>query len=279
MSHILFPTLSICIPTYCGANFLGATIESVLNQDFTDYELLIIDDNSLDQTEKIVSLYPDKRIRYIKNSENLGPEGNWNKCLIEAKGKYFKLLPHDDMLLPNCLSRQIAALDNDINQSLALVFCSRHIIDHNERVIATRGYRTTKERVLLSHDVIQKSIRCGTNLIGEPGAVMFRKSLADKIGFFEGSIPYIIDLDYWFRLLLNGNAYYINEPLASFRVISSSWSVAIGNHQSNDFRKFIKLCVQKTEYKLTFADYTLGIIMAQINNYLRLLFYKFFITK
>ncbi|MEY3786449.1 MAG: hypothetical protein RLZ75_654 [Pseudomonadota bacterium] len=276
----LSPTISVCIPTYCGAAHLGAAIESVLNQDFTDYELIIIDDNnSPDQTDEIVSSYQDHRIRYIKNMANLGPEGNWNKCLAEAKGKYFKLLPHDDTLASDCLSRQVEILDNDVNQSIALVFCPRHIIDCNGKIITTRSYPAGKEGVINGYEAIKKSIRLGTNLIGEPGAVMFRKSLAEEVGFFDGSISYIIDLDYWFRLLLNGNAYYIAQPLASFRVASGSWSIDIGIRQSDDFRLFIDRCAQNTKFLLTRVDTLLGMLMAKINNYLRLLFYKFYLYK
>jgi glycosyltransferase involved in cell wall biosynthesis len=275
----LSPTISICIPTYSGADYLGAAIESVLNQGFTDYELIIIDDNSPDQTAEIISRYQDHRIRYIKNLANLGPEGNWNKCLAEAKGKYFKLLPHDDTLASDCLSRQVEILDNDTNQSIALVFCARHIIDHNGRIIITRGYPSGKEGVISYYDAIKKSIRLGTNLIGEPGAVMFRKSLAEKVGFFDGSISYIIDLDYWFRLLLNGNAYYIAQPLASFRVASGSWSIDIGTRQSDDFKDFINRCTQNAAYQLTRSDIFMGKMMAKINNYLRLLFYNFHVSR
>ena len=125
--------------------------------------------------------------------------------------------------------------------------------------------------------MIKKSIRLGTNLMGEPGALLFRKSLADTIGVFDGSISYIIDLDYWFRLLLMGNAFYINQPLASFRVALGSWSVDIGANQSHDFSLFINRCLQNPAYALTFIDTLLGRLMAKINNRLRLLFYRFYL--
>ena len=271
------PTLSVCIPTYCGTAHLGAAIESVLNQDFTDFELIIIDDHSADQTDQLVSTYHDDRIRYIKNTENLGPEGNWNKCLAEAKGKYFKLLPHDDILADTCLSRQVKILDNDTDQSIALVFCARRIVGHHGQTVTTRGYPGAKNGAIAGHAVIKKCIRLGTNLIGEPGAVMFRTRLARQVGAFDGSISYIIDLDYWFRLLLRGNAYYLAQPLAAFRVASGSWSVAIGTRQSADFRHFINRYAKNPAYLITGVDAVLGKIMAEINNYLRLLFYKFYV--
>ena len=279
MHNSFIPTVSVCIPTYCGATYLGAAIDSVLSQDFTDFELIIIDDNSPDQTSDVVLSYQDSRIRYIKNSMNLGPEGNWNKCLIEAKGKYFKLLPHDDVLAHDCLSRQVHILDNDPNEVTALVFCARNIIDQKGSVITTRRYLGAKTGVIASQTLIKKSIRLGTNLLGEPGALLFRKSLAETIGGFDGSFSYIIDLDYWFRLLLKGNAYYINQPLASFRVALGSWSIDIGTNQSRDFCQFMNRCLQNPAYSLGIFDTLLGRLMAKINNYLRLLFYKFYITR
>jgi len=274
-SPLNVPTISVCIPTYRGAIHLDAAIESVLNQDFTDLELIVIDDNSPDNTYEVVSQYQDPRLRYLKNPSNLGPEGNWNRCLTEAKGKYFKLLPQDDILSKDCLSRQIDILERDTEESIALVFCARHIIDANGKIMAKRGYRQRPEGVIPGIAAIKDSIRWGTNLIGEPGAVTFRRALAEKTGNFDGSISYIIDLDYWFRLLLNGDAYYIASPLSSFRVASGSWSIDIGDRQSEDYKRFIDRCFRNHAYKLEMLDCALGYITATINNYLRLLFYKF----
>src|SRR5690242_10061173 len=134
------PSVSICIPTYRGTAHLGAAIDSVLAQTYRDFELLIIDDNSPDDTAHLVARYDDPRIRYLRNTSNLGPEGNWNRCLAEARGKYFKLLPHDDLLTPNCLERQVSVLEDDASERLAFVFCARRIIDSRGRWIGTRGY-------------------------------------------------------------------------------------------------------------------------------------------
>ena len=279
MHSYSIPTVSVCIPTYCGSTHLGAAIDSVLNQDFTDFELIIIDDNSPDQTSDVVLSYEDSRIRYIKNSMNLGPEVNWNKCLTESKGKYFKLLPHDDVLAHDCLSRQVDILENDPNECMVLVFCARNIIDQKGNVITTRRYPRAKTGVIASQSLIKKSIRRGTNLLGEPAALLFRKSLAETIGGFDGSISYIIDLDYWFRLLLKGDAFYINQPLVSFRVAPGSWRIDIGVNQSDDFIRFMSRCAQTPSYSLTFIDTLLGRLMAKVNNYLRLLFYKIYIIR
>ncbi len=274
MSESAAPVVSVCIPAFRGASHIAAAIESVLEQSHTDFELLIIDDNSSDETVAIVRRYQDPRIRLLQNCVNLGPQGNWNRCLDEAQGKYVKLLPQDDLLAFDCLARQVAMLDQDNLQRIALVFCSRTIVDTTGRQIMTRSYSRARTGVISSKKLIRHCLRRGTNLIGEPGSVMFRRQLADTVGHFDASIPYVLDLDYWFRLLLEGDAYYIAEDLASFRVSSSSWSVAIGSRQRIDFHRFIKKISENKKFSARHIDAISGNIMASVNNYMRLLFYR-----
>lgn len=274
MSEIAGPLVSVCIPAFRGAAHIGAAIESVLEQSHTDFELVIIDDNSSDATVAIAQSYQDPRIRILHNPGNLGPQENWNRCLDEARGKYIKLLPQDDLLACDCLARQVAILDQDSRQRIALVFCGRTIVDHDGRHITTRSYCGADTGTIASKKLIRHCLRRGTNLIGEPGSVMFRRQLSRSIGHFDASIPYVLDLDYWFRLLLEGDAYYIAENLASFRVSGNSWSVAIGAKQRIDFRRFIKKITENNAFSTSHIDTISGNIMADINNYMRLIFYR-----
>jgi glycosyltransferase involved in cell wall biosynthesis len=268
------PLLSVCIPTYRGAAHLGAAIDSVLSQSCGGFELIIIDDNSPDDTAAIVARYKDPRVRYIRNANNLGPEGNWNRCLSESRGKFFKLLPQDDLLMPGCLERQMAVLEKDTEKNIALVFCARRIVVSGDRAVTVRGYPGGKQGAIPGHAVIRRCVRFGTNLLGEPGSVMFRKSLALQVGPFDATNAYVIDLDYWFRLLLKGNAYYFPEPLAAFRVSSGSWSVAIGNRQTADFCQFVSRISLNPAHTVSRLDIAACHLMARINTYLRLLFYR-----
>jgi len=269
------PVVSVAIPTYQGAGFIGAAIESVLMQSFKEFELIIIDDNSTDGTASIAGRYTDPRIRFMRNDHNLGPERNWNRCLTEARGRYFKLLPQDDLLAPDCLQRQVAVFEADTEESIALVFSARTIINANGRAIMTRGYPLRRGGRIDGRSALQTCLRRGTNLIGEPGAVLFRKSLADQVGGFDAGIGYLLDLDYWFRLLLRGDAYYLPEILASFRVSGRSWSVAIGAGQSEDFRRFITRISEQPEYGTGAVERLAGSVMARLHNLLRICLYKF----
>lgn len=230
------PRVSICMPTYRGAATIGAAIDSVLAQRFGDFELIVVDDASPDDTAAVVRSRPDPRLRLLRNERNLGPEGNWNHCLSLARGDYVKLLPHDDLLHAECLQRQVAVLDADAAGALALVFSARDVIGPDGRVrLAARGLPGTPEGAISRREVLRRCLQGGTNVIGEPGAVLFRRALAERIGGFDVRHPYVIDLEYWLRLMQHGQAWYCPEALASFRVWRGSWSVAIGQRQSADF--------------------------------------------
>lgn len=273
------PLVSVCIPTYQGAAFLSATIDSVLNQSYPHYEIWILDDNSPDDTQAIVSRYTDPRIRYVRHVQNLGPEGNWNRCLALAQGKYFKLLPHDDLLAPDCLQEQVAVLEADRAHEIALVFGSRGIIDPQGRTFLTRGLPRTKAGRIGGLSLIKRCIRAGTNLIGEPGNGLFRSELIKNVGAYDATYPYLVDLDYWFRLLLYGDAYYSAKRASSFRVTQGSWSVAIGGKQYSDFKGFVERFYADARFGLSIIDKLIGFTRARLNTVGRALIYFYLFSE
>jgi len=267
------PLVSIGIPAYKGAAFIKETIESVLAQSFRDFELIICDDNSPDDTLEVIAGFTDPRIRVLRSEANLGAEGNWNRCLSEARGKYFKLLPQDDRLLPGCLERQVAVLEADTGEAISLVFSARQVVLPNGKPAMVRGYPAAEGRVS-GDKVITRCVRAGTNLVGEPGSGLFRRSLASRIGDYDAANPYVVDLDYWFRLLREGDAYYIALPMVTFTVSAASWSFALGNRQSADFEAFLRRFSTMPGFRFSRLDMACGRWMARLNNCLRLLFYR-----
>ena len=268
------PLVSVCIPTYRGSLFLKAAIDSVLSQTYQNFEIFVLDDNSPDDTEVIVSSYSDRRVKYLRNSHNLGPEGNWNRCLEVANGKYYKLLPHDDVLAQDCLEAQVSILEADKAGEIALVFGSRKIIDPEGRTLMTRGLPRTKAGRIKSLELIKRCIRAGTNLIGEPGNGLFRLELVKTVGFYDASHPYMVDLDYWFRVLLHGDAYYTSTQTSSFRLCSGSWSVAIGGRQYKDFRGFVAKFHDDSRFRISSTDRVIGLAKARMNTIARALVYR-----
>jgi glycosyltransferase involved in cell wall biosynthesis len=269
------PLVSVCMPAYRGAAHLAAAIDSVLAQSFADFELVIVDDNSPDDTAAIVAGYRDARIRYLRNAQNLGPQGNWNRALGEARGKYFKLMPQDDLLAPDCLARQVAVLDADTAQCIALVFGGREIIDAQGKSLMRRAPFGARQRAIAARDLVLACVRAGTNLVGEPGNVLMRRELTQRIGAFDGTYGYLIDLDYWFRALRHGDAVYLPQTLSSFRISQGSWSVAIGARQQREFRDFLNAYVRRDPLcPIGAVDRLRAAAMAMLNAKLRALVYR-----
>jgi glycosyltransferase involved in cell wall biosynthesis len=270
------PLVTVAIPVYCGEKYISRAIKSVLNQTFSDFELLIIDNNSNDQTERIVNSFNDKRIVFIRNKKNIGFECNWNKCLKISRGKYIKILPHDDYLDLNCLRVQVDVMEKDLLKDISLCFSSRYIVNQNEKVIFKKNYPFRKKGGSISGENIKKmSIFFGTNLIGEPAGVLFRRETSKKVGKFSAKFPYVIDLDYWFRLLNFGNAFYINIPLAFFRISPYSTSVSLQKKQQNDFENFALLAIHDLNLPYAKIYYSVSKMTSFFNKHVRFLFYKF----
>ena len=269
------PLVSICIPTYRGAAYVGAAIDSVLNQSYQQFEIWILDDNSPDDTWAVVARYTDPRITYIRNDHNLGPQGNWNRCLELAQGKYFKLLPHDDVLAPDCLEKQVAILEADKAGEIALVFGSREIINPEGKVLMARGLPGAKTGRIEGLSLIKRCVRAGANLIGEPGNGLFRRDLVKTVGVYDASHPYLVDLDYWFRILMHGDAHYIQARTSSFRVCPGSWSVAIGGKQYQDFKGFVDKFHANTNYRISRTDRAIGLARARLNTVARAIVYRY----
>lgn len=221
--------VSICLPTYNGAEFLPQAIESALGQTYQNFEFIISDDGSSDATFEIIERYAknDPRIRYSKNDQRLGLFQNYNICLLRAKGEYIKPHAQDDLWEPTLIERQVAVLQE--NPKIALVSSRRKVIDENGRSIPHEGIATAldlfgSEPFYAAEDIISHSLDPLRNIIGEPCTVMFRKT---SVGSgFATQFRHIGDIEYWLRILQKGDYAFINEELASFRKHASGATAA-----------------------------------------------------
>jgi len=273
------PLVSVIIPSYRGAKTIRAAIDSVLTQTYENFEIIVNDDGSDDGTQAIVKGYSDPRVHLFINPQNLGPEGNWNLGISHAQGRYIKVLPHDDVLEPTCLEQQVRVLEADASHSIALVFCARTVINDQGRTLTTRRFSNHATGVVDPKALIKACVQRGTNLVGEPGAVLFRASDGRRVGGFEGQYRYVIDLQYWAKLLQLGRAYYIDECLCSFRVSATSWSYEIGRGQSSDFVKLVESPLLTQMNAFSNWDRTQGRWMARFNALARKVFYFVFLAK
>src|SRR5579859_2045469 len=154
--------VSVCIPTYNAARHIRQTIRSVLDQTLTDFELVICDDASTDDTLKILQEFTDPRIRIISSPTNSGLAANWNRSVRECRAPCVKLLCQDDLIYPTCLEKQFAILSNPGHSDIALVSARRNIIDDAGRVRA-RGSALWPTGRVEGSLAIRRIVRSGTN--------------------------------------------------------------------------------------------------------------------
>jgi GT2 family glycosyltransferase len=218
--------LSVCIPAYNGAKYLGEAIKSVLKQKFKDFELLIVDDCSSDNTEKVVHSFSDRRMRYHKNPVRLGLTGNWNRCVELASGDYVCIFHQDDLMLPDNLSRKLTVLES--SPSVGFVYSDVEVVDAFDKMVRPGWYNPTPEgsdKIFAGTEFFHQ-LFTGENLICCPSVVV-KRSLFDDLGGFDARLPYTADWEMWLRVALHSDVGYIAEPLMHYRV-----------HESNETHRF-----------------------------------------
>ncbi|MDD2365373.1 MAG: glycosyltransferase family 2 protein [Desulfuromonadaceae bacterium] len=210
--------ISICMPIYNNASYLSEAIDSALSQEFQNFELLIIDDCSTDNSAAIAEKYAnnDLRVRFIRNPENLGMVHNWNRCLELAEGEYIRFLFGDDFFSsPDALTIMLEAMLK--YPDVVLVASARSIVDEQSNIIE-RITNFSDHFSAEGRNVIRRCMRRinrDHNLIGEPSAVMFRKNAAKR--GFDIRYRQLVDLEMWFHIMEQGRFIYLAEPLCSFR--------------------------------------------------------------
>ncbi|MBI1813057.1 glycosyltransferase [Candidatus Peregrinibacteria bacterium] len=217
--------VSILIPTYePNPEHLRAALESIVVQTFRDWSVLIHDDASRADVRAIIEPFlTDSRFHFSRNPQRLGIGGNWNACLKEAKGEYVQFLFQDDLWEPQYLERSVDVLNRE---STVGFVAANHVYSMegsgNEKlydeVTAARHELTPgrQDRIAFLRSWMERGLR--PNIIGEPSFVMLRRSLMEKVGFFNTSMRQGLDFEYWMRCLLQADWHYLSEHLGTFRV-------------------------------------------------------------
>ena len=204
------PRVSVLMPTYNAEKYVSAAIESILNQTFTDFEFIIINDGSTDNTLQIVRDYAkqDKRIKFIDNKKNSGIAKVRNQLLDIAKGTYIAYQDSDDISLPNRLEKQVQYLDTNKNIT-----------------VVGGGMKTFPRQELMTAPENPKILDFYTaNACFNP-TVMIRKSDIDSINLrYDETLQTAEDYDFWTKLVKRYNIYNMPDVLINYRVLDTSLS-------------------------------------------------------
>lgn len=238
MGDRIFPKVSVCMPVYNGEDYIAESIESVLNQTFADFEIVVCDNCSTDKTEEIVSGYKDPRITYLRNQKNLGLVGNANRCIEVANGEYVCILHHDDCMMPDNLSRKVRLLDEHPN--VGFVHSNLYLIDSKGDVVSEEIWAEDSRRDYVDdgREVFARYVSClhlGASIF--IGAVLARRACYGRVGTFNHNLPHCLDSEMWMRMALFYDVACISTPLVKYRVHDSSTSSGWGDYTSLPYLK------------------------------------------
>ncbi len=201
------PKVTVITPAYNAEKYLRQTIESVLAQTFQDFEMLIIDDGSVDSTRLISESYSDK-VTCIKK-ENGGVSSARNLGMSKANGDYIAFLDADDIWHPSKLEKQVNFLESNLD--IGICYVGVECVDENLRTLSyieANSYSDYCEALLLYSCVVS----------GSCSSVMIRRSFVEQIGGFDTNFTNYEDWEYWLRLSLETKFAPISEYLLKYRI-------------------------------------------------------------
>ena len=207
--------VSVCIPTYNYARFLGKAIESVLAQTWGEFELIVCDNASTDGTQEVIASFEDERIRAFRNDHNLGLFGNFSRCLELAQGDLVKFVCSDDWLDPRYLERTVPVMRE--HPGVALLTTAAHVVDEDGRIFGLASAELGPGPVVPAATAIAAQARW-LNLIGMPTSTLIRREAVAAAGGFDPRFAPASDIHLWLKLLARGDLGWVPEPLCSVRV-------------------------------------------------------------
>ena len=239
--------VSICIPTYNGEKYLHEALTSVIQQTYTNFEVVISDDASTDRTLEICENFAVKTGFSVKILQHI-PQGigkNWENCIANSEGEYIKFLFQDDLMHPDCLEEfvKIAA-----NSNKKVFFCKRQLIGENGKIILSDIPKVSDLQSVIGlkfsgiYNFSRKNLKLlGSkfptepyhNFFGEPVVSFIHKSVFHDIGSFS-DMKQLLDLEYWLRIIKKYDVIFLDKKLISFRIHPEQTSSKNNRENIND---------------------------------------------
>jgi glycosyltransferase involved in cell wall biosynthesis len=225
------PKVSVILTSYNHAKFIKYAIESVLNQTFSDYELIIWDDCSTDNSWEIINSYKDARIKTYRNKQNMRV-GNVSRALEVVSGKYIAVHHSDDIWVPEKLEKQVEYLDK--NPKIGAVFSLAEIIDDDGAIFTDENHFYSKifrQENRTRHQWLNRFFyEC--NCLCHP-SVLIRKKCYEEVGYYNKRFAQLPDFDMWIRLCMKYEIHVLQEKLIKYRVLKNEENASGGRPESH----------------------------------------------
>lgn len=240
------PTVSVIIPSYNHEKYVGHCIQSVLDQTYQDFEIVITDDGSSDSTVEIIEGFKDPRIKLFKHFKNKGACVAANNCIEHSNGKYIAWLSSDDIWYPNKLEAQVKYLER--HPEIAAVFGKVDWIDENGNLIKSKKFplkNLFEVKNRSRFEWLNYFFKKG-NCISIPCSLVHKEYLTE-IDMFDPTFANIPDLDLWIRLCLRYNIFILDQKL-----IKNRWIGHESNASGGNLKNLIRI---RHEYKRSLDHY------------------------
>ena len=231
------PTVSIVVPVFNGLPHLEEAVHSILGQTYTDLDVVLVDGGSTDGSREWIHTVDDPRVRAELMPHDTSAADNWTAASRAAHGDYVKLLCQDDVLNPQAIEHQVTDLESHPEALFAVA--QRDIVDVNGRLLyPRRGCAGLTSGLVDGTAALRSSYLHGTNIFGEPLAILFRRAPLDAALSWNDERPFLLDLELYTRVLMQGPIVVRRESIGAFRVSSSSWSTRLVRSQTEQLRSW-----------------------------------------
>ena len=218
------PFVSICVPAFNAERWLADALDSALQQTYSEFELVVVDNGSTDATAEIARGFDDDRIRIESSTQTIGAVANHNRAIRLSKGEFVKFLHADDLLEPQCVEKMVALALED--PRIGLVFAPRKVLlepgsdpEWAERFARPHEQLGPLERINDGRDLFRRQLaaRFEENWIGEPSAVLLRRAALEGVGLLNERLFQIADVELWARIAYDHRVGFVDRVLSVYR--------------------------------------------------------------
>ena len=232
--------VSICIPTFNQVKYLTKTLDSIFEQKNVDYEVVITDDSTNDDVEKLVENYIDsgRIIRYFRNTPSLGSPINWNYALSLARGEYVKIMHHDEWFIDNYALFKLYELIKTKTNCFVFSAAKNYYHGTSKFFHSSIRFTTSVNR--------EPEILIWGNYIGGPSSILFKNEKLD----FDANLIWLVDIDFYIRLLKKGNeVLYIDDVLYASMIDSHNLTNSCINDVELQLKEYTILAKKYLNHK------------------------------
>ncbi|OHB62961.1 MAG: hypothetical protein A2Y76_14395 [Planctomycetes bacterium RBG_13_60_9] len=231
------PTVSVVIASYNHEKYVAETIQSVIDQTYQDFEIVITDDGSADGTVAEIRRFADPRIRLTCFESNCGACAAMDNCLDQAKGEYIAVLNSDDAFLPGKLDKQVRFLND--HPEIGAVFGLAQFMDEEGRRLTDTSHQYSavfatanrSRHEWLNHFFFEGNCLCHPS-------VLLRRKCYETVGCYDRRLAQLPDLDFWVRLCMKYDIHIMDEELVKFRICRSNASAGTPEHLTRHWWEF-----------------------------------------